>query len=630
MSLLSLGDVLDGYRLDDVIGRGGMGTVYRATDLSLNKTVALKVVSADLGADPKFVDRFRVEAQALGRLDHPGIVRVLAFREHDPLLVLVMEYVAGSSLAAFLSRHAPLAPQRAVPLFQQMAAAVAHAHEAGVLHRDLKPSNILLTPDGQPKITDFGLARIVAEDARLTSTHERAGTTAYMAPEQIRGLRQVGPAADLFALGLVFFEVLTGRLPYRLSGSAFEIQQRILEATFPPPSQFVPSVPAALEELVIDLLCKDPSDRPAGMTAVADRLTALPPHSAHGSGSPALPSPSGNGDPQPRIGTVQIWGVAGTVVAILVAAILFLLSPLGPFPRADTSRTSGGLSSSPDPAGAQVAIGWDAPLPSPLWSTRPPSDTVQSVREMDQIMEMDRMADAEKPAVSPGSLRRTAILKPDASDAAPSDSKRPSASSGRQSPPQASPTASSSVPAEETEGQTAPRTPSSSQPTSTEPTPLPESDALTPADRPAPAGLLLRISPEADVYLNDSLIARSSRLARADSLPPGEYDVLVTSPLGRWQKQIRLIAGTQIDRTVDFNQQVNLSILAQTPQGAPIPNAVVFIDGTARGYTPQRLAARVGERRVRIEHPGYALHERLISVEPGMRSPLIIELSPAP
>jgi len=145
-----------------------------------------------------------------------------------------------------------------------------------------------------------------------------------------------------------------------------------------------------------------------------------------------------------------------------------------------------------------------------------------------------------------------------------------------------------------------------------------------------PAGLLLRISPEADVYLNDSLIARSSRLARADSLPPGEYDVLVTSPLGRWQKQIRLAAGTQIDRTVDFNQQVNLSILAQTPQGAPIPNAAVFIDGTARGYTPQRLDVRVGERRVRVERPGYALHERLISVEPGMRSPLIIELSSAP
>jgi hypothetical protein len=189
------------------------------------------------------------------------------------------------------------------------------------------------------------------------------------------------------------------------------------------------------------------------------------------------------------------------------------------------------------------------------------------------------------------------------------------------------------VPAEDTENQRArgaTRTPPSSRPTSTEPTYSLDPDAPQPADRLSPAGLLLRIAPEADVYLNDSLIARSSRLARADSLPPGEYDVLITSPLGRWQKQIRLTAGTRVDRTVDFNQQVDLSILAQTPQGTPIPNAAVIIDGRPRGYTPQRVSVRVGERRVRVERPGYVLHEQLLSVEPGMRSPLIIELSPAP
>jgi serine/threonine protein kinase len=625
MSLLSLGDVLDGYRLDDVIGRGGMGTVYRATDLSLNKTVALKVVSADLGADPKFVDRFRVEAQALGRLDHPGIVRVLAFREHDPLLVLVMEYVAGSSLAAFLSRHAPLAPQRAVPLFQQMAAAVAHAHAAGVLHRDLKPSNILLTPDGQPKITDFGLARIVAEDARLTSTHERAGTTAYMAPEQIRGLRQVGPAADLFALGLVFFEVLTGRLPYRLSGSSFEIQQRILEATFPPPSQFAPSVPAALEALVIDLLRKDPGDRPAGMAAVTERLDALSPDSSHRSASPPLPPSSGSGDLQTRTGAARIWGIAGTVVALLVAAMLFLLSPLGPFAPAGGSGPEADPLLHSDSAGADAAIDWTALNTTPLLRNAPSRpDTVQSAQEM------RRAAGVGTPEVVPGSLRLAALLKPTESDADPPDTVYlPPAQPSPSRPDTA--TASPSPPDAQTEGRTAvSRSSNASPPVSTEPELESDPDRPVPATRPLPAGLLLRISPEADVYLNDSLIARSSRLARADSLPPGEYDVLVTSPLGRWQKQIRLTAGTQIDRTVDFNQQVNLSILAQTPQGAPIPNAAVFIDGTPRGYTPQRVTLRVGERRVRVERPGYALHEQFISVEPGMRSPLIIELSPAP
>jgi len=636
MSLLSLGDVLDGYRLDDVIGRGGMGTVYRGTDLSLNKTVAVKIVAADLGANRKFADRFRVEAQALGRLSHPGVVRVLAFREVDAVLMLVMEYVSGPSLAAFISRNAPVASSQALPLFRQIADAVRHAHDGGVLHRDLKPSNILLTPEGRPKITDFGLARIVAEDVRLTSTHERAGTTAYMAPEQIRGLRRVGRQTDLFALGLVFFEVLTGRLPYSLSGGSFEIQQRILEAEFPPPSQFAASVPSEVDDLVADLLRKEPDDRPAGMEAVVQRLQTVSTQLDVDDQSLALPLRSSREPSRRSRSAIWTWGIAAGVVALLIAGVLTVLSPEAPLSPMGVQDAGTHLHLTSDPPGARATIDGNPVGETPLDQFHPGEDTVQVTLRMNEYAPLDTQL------VGPGSVRLAATLTPVADELVQRSVVGPDTAFDPSPPSNQRAEAESPDPAEAVNSE--PVQPGASTPAEsgdlapaesdtaryrTDPRPVatPTSPDVPPAEeQPLPARLSIRIAPEGDVYLNDSLVSQSARSTVVDSLAPGDYEVLVTSALGRLRKQIQLAAGASVQQDIDFREQVDLSVIAQTPAGAPIPNAAVFVDGTPRGYTPQRMSIRVGERRVRVEREGYAASERLITVEPGMRSLVVVEM----
>jgi serine/threonine protein kinase len=239
----NVGDVLDGYRLDAVIGRGGMGTVYRATDTALEKTVALKVIAPHLANDDTFVQRFREEAKALARLDADGIVDVYTMRETDEALFFVMEHIEGPSLQTVLERQGALGPDQALSLLRQVLEAVGHAHASGVLHRDLKPSNILLNADGRAVITDFGLAKILASDAELTATHDQLGTVAYMSPEQIEGLQNVDEASDLFSVGLIAYEMFTGRLPFDRSQSDFAIQQSIVEGAFPPPVTHEPAPP---------------------------------------------------------------------------------------------------------------------------------------------------------------------------------------------------------------------------------------------------------------------------------------------------------------------------------------------------------------------------------------------------
>ena len=673
MSLPSPGDVVDGYRLDAVIGRGGMGTVYRGTDLALDKTVAVKVVAADLASDPKFVDRFRVEAQALARLDHPGIVRVLAFREVQGVLALVMEHVSGPSLAAFIARHAPLAPARALPLFRRVAAAVRHAHDEGVLHRDLKPSNILLTPDGQPKITDFGLARILALDDRLTSTHERAGTTAYMAPEQIRGLRNTGPPTDLFALGLLFYEVLTGRLPYSLSGGSFEIQRRILESDFPPPSAFAADLPPALDELVEDLLIKDPEHRLDDPDALVRRLEGV--QTSGTSPLPLFPAdrreglfPSG-----PRRWS---WIVGGTMgVALVLLAGLFVFLPNSPPP--DTV-----LDVDTEPPGARVSVNGVSIGETPIRQAHSGDDTLRVVVEKEPYARLDTQL------VGPGSLRLSARLV--AAEASPPDtstrlSARPPASDpdpASRSPARSSPAVSapperaassrlappaSTPPSDRratnrgrlivdttppgaavtVDGEAVGQTPVSILRTAREHSvhiqhpgyqPIRTTVRVRPGDTtvlrralsPRRGTLQLRITPAADVYLNGSLVAQNTRTVTADTLSPGPSRVTVVSPQGRWEERLTIRPGDETQRIVDFRRQVDVTVVTQTPTGTPIPHATLRVDGIRRGYTPQRLSVGIGQRVFRVEQEGYTPAERTIQITPDMQTPLVLELRRRP
>jgi serine/threonine protein kinase/WD40 repeat protein len=260
-----------GYEILSELGRGGMGVVYQARQVALDRRVALKFVLAGAHADADDLARFRREAEAIARLRHPNVVEVYEVGDQGGVPHLAMELCPGGSLARQLAAG-PLAPRRAAALVETLARAVQAAHEAGVIHRDLNPANVLLTEDGTPKITDFGLARRLDGTAELTATGAILGTPSYMAPEQASGdSKRVGPAADVYALGAVLYACLTGRPPFR----AATLLETLLQVVANPParpSRLRPGVPAPLEAICLRCLRKKPGQRFPSAAALADAL----------------------------------------------------------------------------------------------------------------------------------------------------------------------------------------------------------------------------------------------------------------------------------------------------------------------------------------------------------------------
>lgn len=262
---------LEGYDILDTLGRGGMGVVFKARQTRLNRLVAVKMILSGAGAGAHELDRFRAEAEAVARLHHPGIVQIFEVGEQDGQAYLVLEFVGGGSLAQLLGSQ-PLPPRRVAELGIALARAVQHAHEGGILHRDLKPANVLLTADGTPKIADFGLAKRLDIDQGYTQTGAVMGSPSYMAPEQAEGrVRDLGPATDLYALGAILYEMLTGRPPF-VGSSILDTLEQVRHHDPAPPRFLHPAVPRDLELICLKCLEKSPRDRYASAAALARDL----------------------------------------------------------------------------------------------------------------------------------------------------------------------------------------------------------------------------------------------------------------------------------------------------------------------------------------------------------------------
>jgi serine/threonine protein kinase len=301
MADLAPGSVVAGYRIEGVLGRGGMGVVYRATQLSLDRPVAVKVIAPELAGDVTFRARFKRESRIAASIEHPNVIPVYEAGEGEGLLFLTTRYVEGTDLRALLEADGTLEPARAARLLAQVAAALAAAHRRDLMHRDVKPANVLVDrEDGREHayLTDFGIARHVAATSALTATGSVVGTLDYLAPERI--MEGGGDArADVYALGCVLFQVLTGSVPYPRDHDAAKMYAH-LNAPVPDARELKDTVPDALADLAMRAMAKEPDARIDSAAELAERLLAAA--DTRESPAPAtLPAPPPSPDAPPTV-----------------------------------------------------------------------------------------------------------------------------------------------------------------------------------------------------------------------------------------------------------------------------------------------------------------------------------------
>ena len=309
---------LPDYQIIKLVGRGGMGVVFKARQIGLNRTVALKMILSGRLAGPEEIRRFRGEAQAAAALRHPNIVAIHEVGEHGGQHYFTMDYVEGCSLAQRI-RHRPLPPDQAAQCVEQIARAIDYAHGQGILHRDLKPANVLLDATGTPLVTDFGLAKRMFDDQSLTATDQFLGTLYYAPPEQAQGHKeQIGPTADVYSLGAILYELLTGRPPFK-AATFTDTWSQVLNDPPAAPRLLNAKVPKDLETICLKCLAKQPGDRYATAGELADDLAR------YSRGEPVKARRLG------PLGKLWRWckrkpGVAALLLTLLVAAAAVTLA----------------------------------------------------------------------------------------------------------------------------------------------------------------------------------------------------------------------------------------------------------------------------------------------------------------
>jgi serine/threonine protein kinase len=316
-----IGKNIDRYKIVGELGKGGMAVVYRAVDTMLDRNVAIKVIQSESGNQEKFTKRFLRESKTLANLSHPNIVKVLDYGEYEGAPYLVMEFISGGALKAMIGKPIPYA--EAAAMLVPMARALHYAHQQKIVHRDVKPENILINDSGQPMLSDFGILKLVdLEESRgLTGTGKIVGTPAYMSPEQIRG-REVDGRADVYSLGIVFFEMITGRKPYNAS-TPIELSMQHLHDPIPKAKQFIRDLPSEVEQVIVKSMAKSPEDRYQTMLAFAQALEKLSGASERITSERKAVKDNGTDDKKQKRSFVPAFVAASLLVVLGIVTVLF-------------------------------------------------------------------------------------------------------------------------------------------------------------------------------------------------------------------------------------------------------------------------------------------------------------------
>ena len=621
-----IGKEFDGYRIDSVLGTGGMGIVFRATQLELERQVALKVINPTLAKDESFIQRFKVEAHALAKIHHPNIVVIYNFRPFDHGFYIAMEYVSGNTLTELIRSKGRVSWQESLLLARQILSALQSTHKAGIIHRDIKPSNILINDNNFVKVTDFGLAKVKSapgsqEDS--TVSLDAAGTLCYMPPEQVRGLQKVDHRGDIYSVGLTLYAALAGRLPFDRGGTVYEIQKSIAEKTFTPVKKYAPEMPRELSRVIMKAIEKEPHRRFQAADKMLHALeainpTQLSPQKTYSfSPAPITPTTSATSPSQSRPLILPV------ILTFLIGLVIISFTPLSVANLFSTSGASRSqtlaeqiqqqtLTTHEDSVHEEnikhkVAdqgkntLGTDNtdPLPS---SSKMNASTPKTPDKQLQTEKNSRDARAKviPPAyantINTGSIRiRTSpshsevflngVLvgnTPLLLDQIPSGS------------------FDMEIRKENYEPQVFTGTVS----------PL----EITFIDRkmaPIQGFLHLDISPPSDVYLNDKKVSIGPTAIFEREVLATTHEIAITHPTyGEWTRSITILPGDTTQHTFDFSKKIKVSVTAFDDTDTGV-HAEIIVDNKPTGkYTPAQLSLVPGKHVISVQLDGYALTNR--------------------
>ena len=603
-----IGQEFDGYRIDSVLGTGGMGIVFKATQLELERQVALKVINPSLAQDESFLQRFKSEAHALAKIHHPNIVVIYNFRPSDHGFYIAMEYVSGVTLSDYIQSKGKVSWPECILLARQILSALQSTHQAEIIHRDIKPSNILINDNNFVKITDFGLAKVKSNaSSREDSTVslDAAGTLCYMPPEQVRGLQKVDHRGDIYSVGLTLYAALAGRLPFDKEGTGYEIQKSIVEKSFTPVKKYAPEIPRELSRVIMKAIEKEPHRRYQSAEEMLRALEAIDPIKLTPKKtfafSPAQLPPPTSGSPQssPRSRVLPI------ILILLVGLAILSFTPLS---VANLFSLNG--SSKPQTLAEQIRQNAktlnlnheaqripDESAPTQADSTSSlPTDTPtlqEDQHEQEQFEPRTTSPPTEVTSINSGSIR--VISSPNKAEVYLNGTLVGN-----------TPLFLDEIPAGAFDMEIRKKN-HQSQVFNGIVSPL----EITFIDRkltPIQGYLHLDISPPSDIYLNNKKVSIRPTAIFEQEVLASTHELSIMHPVyGEWTRSISINPGDTATYAIDFSKKIKVSVTAfdEANQGV---HAEILLDNKPTGrYTPAQLSIVPGQHLISVQLDGYSL-----------------------